>query len=265
MKLLTHFRNRPLLGLAAILATGSMLLGPAPSRADGERLSLLVPGQAETPAPSSAEPSEHFAPASEVVEAASAATEAQPSAVKVQLERIDNHEMLNMDLPRDGSLAPDDVKVVAHFFRCRRTGKQRSINAGVLAMLAGVADHWPGHTIQVVSGFRAPPYGAPHSRHFKGQAIDLRIPGVRTTALRDYVWRQNHGVGVGYYKTENFVHMDWRPEAQDRAWTGVEGGLELLNPRWARRARRSLPLPSTTPASAPVPYALSHSATARTL
>jgi hypothetical protein len=127
------------------------------------------------------------------------------------------------------------------------------MNPVVLAMLADVASHWPERTIEIISGFRAPPYGAPHSKHFRGEAIDLRLPGVRTTTLRDYLWRENHGVGVGYYKKENFVHIDSRPDANDRAWSGSEeGGPEELNPRWARKARRTLPPPKANPRSIPL-------------
>ena len=86
-----------------------------------------------------------------------------------------------------------------HFFRCRRTGKHRPLDAGMLALLADIAQRWPGRIIEVISGYRAPPFGAPHSRHFLGHAIDLRVRGVRTAKVRDYVWREHQGVGVGHY------------------------------------------------------------------
>jgi hypothetical protein len=110
---------------------------------------------------------------------------------------------------------------------------------GVLALLADVAHRWPNRTIEVISGFRAPPFGAPHSKHFRGHAIDLRVKGVRTSVLRDYVWRGHTEVGVGHYPETNFVHMDWRPGEPDTAWTATdEDGTPNYHPRWAKRARQ---------------------------
>jgi hypothetical protein len=111
----------------------------------------------------------------------------------------------------------------------------------VLVLLADIADRWPGHTIEIISGFRAAPFGAPHSRHFSGNAIDLRVRGVRTTAVRDFVWREHEGIGVGHYAEGNFVHVDARPDDQEIAWSSPdENSLPTYNPAWAKRARRGL-------------------------
>jgi uncharacterized protein YcbK (DUF882 family) len=265
------FENRSFHHLTAALAAATILLATLPSRADDELAALgsldaiRVPGL-EPGARFSVEPDEPAPEPGEAVPSAPAPASDDHSLVTVSLERIDNHETVALAIPRDGLLSTPDAQAIAHFLRCRRTKKQHTINPGVLALLADVAAHWPERPIQIVSGFRARPFGVPHSRHFKGQAIDLRIPGVRTTVLRDYVWSHNHGVGVGYYQRENFVHMDWRPEAQDRAWTGAdEGGPVLLNPRWARKARRSQPTQTITPETLAVPYALHRTTGAGTL
>lgn len=242
------FSQRP----TATLAVIAILLATLPARAD-EQLALLMPSAADVrdveldPGFSA----ERFSSDREPAET-STPTPTDPGLVKVSLVRIDNQESITLQLPADGRVGPDDARALEHFLRCRRTGKHRTIDAGVLALLADVAAHWPDRSIQIVSGFRSPPYGVPHSKHFKGHAIDLRIPGVRTTVLRDYVWRNHHGVGVGYYKRENFVHMDSRPGTVDMAWTGSEeGGPELLNPRWARKARKVPPTPTPTPSPTP--------------
>ena len=107
---------------------------------------------------------------------------------------------------------------------------------------------WPGRVIEVISGYRAPPFGAPHSRHFLGHAIDLRVRGVRTAKVRDYVWREHQGVGVGHYSAGNFLHVDSRDE--DTAWSAREETADAnYRPRWAKRARRGRALLA---ASAPV-------------
>lgn len=48
------------------------------------------------------------------------------------------------------------------------------------------------------------------SFHCKGQAIDIRIPGVPTNAIRDVAKIFGAG-GVGYYPWAHFVHIDTGP------------------------------------------------------
>jgi uncharacterized protein YcbK (DUF882 family) len=162
--------------------------------------------------------------------------------VKVALRNVNTEEAATFHIGAEGEMYPAEAIALEHFFRCRRTGREMPMAPGVLAMLADVAGHWPGRTIEVISGYRAAPFGAPHSKHFRGHAIDLRVRGVRTAALRDYVWRGHHQVGVGHYPETNFVHMDWRPGEPDMAWTAAdEEGTPVYNPRWASRARHLRP------------------------
>jgi uncharacterized protein YcbK (DUF882 family) len=162
--------------------------------------------------------------------------------VTVKLANVNTDETGAFAIGADGTMEPTAAVALQHFFRCRRTGKEMPMAPGVLALLADVAKHWPGRTIEIVSGYRAAPFGAPHSKHFRGHAIDLRIHGVRTAVLRDWVWRNHHQAGVGYYPETNFVHMDWRPGEPDIAWTATdEEGAPDYNPRWASRARRLRP------------------------
>ncbi len=138
----------------------------------------------------------------------------------------------------DGTVDLATEPALKHIMRCRRTGRELALAPDLLAMLVSVAQQWPGRVIDVVSAFRSPPFGVPHSKHFIGHAIDLRIEGVKTTELRDFVWRTHHGIGVGYYLNENFVHMDLRPGEPDTAWSaGHEGDPADYNPRWAWSVR----------------------------
>jgi uncharacterized protein YcbK (DUF882 family) len=41
----------------------------------------------------------------------------------------------------------------------------------------------------------------------EGQAIDVRLPGVKTKTLRDVALEMARG-GVGYYASSDFVHVD---------------------------------------------------------
>jgi uncharacterized protein YcbK (DUF882 family) len=48
---------------------------------------------------------------------------------------------------------------------------------------------------------------ASQSLHMLGEAIDIRIPGVTTSELRDAALGLGRG-GVGYYPESGFVHVD---------------------------------------------------------
>jgi uncharacterized protein YcbK (DUF882 family) len=161
------------------------------------------------------------------------------SPIKVTVQNVNTDEIATFAIGKNGQVSPEQAPLVMHFFRCRRTDKEKPIAAATLALLAEVAQRWPGKTIEIVSGFRAPPFGAPHSKHFAGHAIDLRVRGVRSALVRDFIWRDHHEVGVGHYPAENFVHLDSRPGEPDMAWTGEgEDGANSYSPRWARKARR---------------------------
>ncbi len=161
----------------------------------------------------------------------------KPSAM-VRLRAINGTEVESFKIFTDGDVDLDTGPALKRFMRCRRTGRELALAPGLLAMLVSVAQQWPGRIIDVVSAFRSPPFGAPHSKHFLGHAIDLRVEGVKTAKLRDFIWRTHHEVGVGFYSEENFVHMDWRPGEPDMAWSATrEGDAADYNPRWAWAAR----------------------------
>lgn len=70
---------------------------------------------------------------------------------------------------------------------------------------------------EIISGYRSPKTNsmlrgrssgvAKKSYHMKGQAVDLRLPGISTTRVRDIAKSLEAG-GVGYYAGSNFVHID---------------------------------------------------------
>jgi uncharacterized protein YcbK (DUF882 family) len=161
-----------------------------------------------------------------------------PATTTLTLHNVNNDDSETFSITPDGHTDAATTAALKHFLRCRRTQREKAIATGTLSLLVSVAQHWPGRVIDIVSGFRAPPFGAPHSKHFAGHAIDLRVEGVRTATVRDFVWRGNHEVGVGLYTDEDFVHIDWRPGEADRAWSSRNESDELnYNPRWAWSAR----------------------------
>ncbi len=134
-----------------------------------------------------------------------------------------------------GHYPAEQKRSVKHLFRCRRTGRRHKMHPGVLRILADLSARYPGHTIEIVSGYRAPPYGVPRSKHFHGRAIDLRVRGVEITEVRDYLWRTHENVGVGYYRRQKFVHVDYRPNYKKTAWTQRRrNGKYYHRPKWSR-------------------------------
>jgi uncharacterized protein YcbK (DUF882 family) len=229
-------------GLSSLVVFGLILAVPPTQKADPPRgaAAPLQPLVIATAAPLVAAPATSRAPAAPVSPAAQVTIEPLSSPQRlVHVESVNTGDKAVFNIGPRGYVPPDQIASVENFFRCRRTEREHAIAPGVLVLLADIADRWPGHVIEIVSGFRAAPFGAPHSRHFIGHAIDLRVRGVRTTAVRDFVWREHEGIGVGHYAEGNFVHVDSRPEDGDIAWSAPEeSSLPEYNPPWAKRARR---------------------------
>jgi uncharacterized protein YcbK (DUF882 family) len=170
---------------------------------------------------------------------------AEERALTVPLKNLNTREFVELAIAADGDVEGSARAAVETFFRCKRTGKTHRMSQGVLKVLGAIAVQFPGHAIEVVSGFRTYPNGVRDSKHFEGRAIDLRVVGVKTTKVRDFVWKHFADVGVGYYLHENFVHIDYRPEEKDTAWTVIDEGTPYaLNPAWALRIRSPLDAPA---------------------
>jgi hypothetical protein len=105
----------------------------------------------------------------------------------------------------------------------------RVLHPRLLQLLQRVAEHFPGHPIEIVSGYRP---GTSASRHAHARALDFRLVGVRHEDLRDFA-RRLPGAGVGYYPNSVFIHLDVRdPEEGNAFWTDYAGPGET--PRYGR-------------------------------
>lgn len=160
---------------------------------------------------------------------------ATPVEVKLYDEnlRVDATVILN----RDGSTDDVTKKQVRHLFRCRTTNWSLPIKKRTLAMLADIADRYEGETIEFVSAYRAQKGESRTSPHRHARAIDFRIRGRQLREIRDYLWRNNTEVGIGWYPSEQFIHMDSRPTMHDTSWTFLKG-KNHYKPYWAALARR---------------------------
>ena len=163
-----------------------------------------------------------------------------PETVHVVLTR--GPQRLEIDLPRDGKVSAETADAIARIMRCRISGRTRRIASGTLALLADVAARFPGHEIEVVSAVRDEPdrtrEGIKHSKHYSGHAIDLIVRDAKLTEVRDVMWKSHRDIGVGYYPRGGFIHLDYRPDIHDTAWTQARPNADnQYNPRWSRIAR----------------------------
>lgn len=113
----------------------------------------------------------------------------------------------------------DALVQINHFLRDHRTGTVRDYDPRVFDLLHDlmIALGHPNAEIDVVCGYRTPwsneflrSHGhgvAEHSLHMQAMAIDIRVPGVSASRLRDVALRLHRG-GVGYYAASDFVHLD---------------------------------------------------------
>jgi hypothetical protein len=96
----------------------------------------------------------------------------------------------------------------------------RVLHPRLVQLLQTLSEHYPGESIEIVSGYR-PTDG--DSRHAHARALDLRIRHVTNEDLRDFA-RTLPNVGVGYYPNSIFVHLDVRDPDEGRAtWTDFSG------------------------------------------
>jgi uncharacterized protein YcbK (DUF882 family) len=103
----------------------------------------------------------------------------------------------------------------------------------------------PNAVIDIICGYRSPSTNAylrrhgggvaSHSLHMRGEAIDIRIPGVSTRQLRNAALALARG-GVGYYPHSEFVHVDM---GRVRRWQYPEPrqAAKKTIPRWSASVR----------------------------
>ena len=89
----------------------------------------------------------------------------------------------------------------------------------LILMLQKVAEAFPGHRFELISGFRAAEKGF-HNYHNYGRALDFRLAGVDNKKLYDFA-RTLPKCGVGYYPNSVFIHLDVRDKST--TWVDYSG------------------------------------------
>jgi uncharacterized protein YcbK (DUF882 family) len=128
-------------------------------------------------------------------------------------------ERIDIVYRRGDTFLPEAEGQLDHFLRDHRTGEVKHYDPRVFDILSDLAAAvgQPGAEIQIICGYRTPWSNAflrSHSEgvaksslHMLAQAIDIRIPGVDTLALRNAALALGRG-GVGYYPRSEFLHVD---------------------------------------------------------
>jgi uncharacterized protein YcbK (DUF882 family) len=127
----------------------------------------------------------------------------------------------------DGDYVPNALNNINHIMRDIRTNEVKLIDPHLLDLIFSISIKLkPKAPFRVISGYRSPKTNtllrkrgngaAKKSYHIKGQAVDIRLPGHRTSVLRKAAYELKKG-GVGYYPKRRFVHIDVGPV---RYWAG---------------------------------------------
>ena len=122
----------------------------------------------------------------------------------------------------DGEPVPEELARVNRVMRDHRTGEVTDIDPALLVGLYSLRDRVEsGETFHLISGYRSPRTNAmlqastsgvaENSFHVRGQAADVRLPGVDLLRLRRAA-RSLRAGGVGYYPLSDFLHFDTGPE-----------------------------------------------------
>jgi uncharacterized protein YcbK (DUF882 family) len=146
---------------------------------------------------------------------------------RLKLKNLHTGESLDVVYRVGDSYVPEAIEKLNYFLRDHYTQdvvdydpKEFDVLHSVLARLRR-----PNGVIDIVCGYRTPETNAAlrqnssrtgvaeHSQHMEGHAIDIRVPGVSTVALRNAALSLHAG-GVGYYPTSQFVHVDVGPVRQ---------------------------------------------------
>jgi uncharacterized protein YcbK (DUF882 family) len=144
-----------------------------------------------------------------------------------------------------GDAQADVMKDFSHFVRCWRTGREKAMYPRTVEIVSAIAKHFNVDRIDIVSGYRARPYGAPHSKHFLGRAMDIHVPGVKAKVVANWVWQNFRHVGVGFYPKQEFVHVDSRD--MDVRWTDTSAHGESAHAKYTGRTPSEQELPANAP------------------
>lgn len=121
----------------------------------------------------------------------------------------------------NGEYVPSALNDLNYIMRDIRTDGIKQIDTDLLDLIYKISlklkTNRPFH---ILSGYRSHKTNSllfehhdkavKNSFHIKGQAVDIRLPGYRTSLLRRAAFELSEG-GIGYYPRQGFVHIDVGP------------------------------------------------------
>jgi uncharacterized protein YcbK (DUF882 family) len=127
-------------------------------------------------------------------------------------------ERLRVEYRRGDDYVPEALAVIDGILRDHYSGDRRRIDPALFDylydLLAGLGY---GGEVQIISGYRSERTNADlrgrgggiaeRSLHIRGRALDFRLSGVETRKLWEAARSLKRG-GAGYYRGEDFVHID---------------------------------------------------------
>jgi uncharacterized protein YcbK (DUF882 family) len=145
----------------------------------------------------------------------------QPPPMERYLHLYHTHtgERLDVVFRRGETYVPEALAKLDQFLRDHRTGEVHHYDPRLFDLLADLtaAARRPSAEIHIICGYRTPWSNeflrthttgvAKNSLHMKAEAIDIRLPGVRTLRIRNLALALGRG-GVGYYPKSDFIHVD---------------------------------------------------------
>lgn len=155
-----------------------------------------------------------------------AQTSAYPE-LRLQFYNLHTTEHLDTVFWANGEYSLSALADINNLLRDHRTGEIKEMDRKLLSILYLINQRIGNRNpFSVISGYRSAETNrklallnagvAKNSFHVRGQAIDIRIPGIETALITQVGLKLRVG-GVGYYAKSNFTHIDTGPR---RHWVG---------------------------------------------
>lgn len=138
----------------------------------------------------------------------------------LHLFNANTRESAHVTFFANGSYNPQALHQLNILLRDHHQNRAHEMDPNLLTLAYDMQRVFDNRPLHVISAYRTRETNnslvrrhittAKESFHIKGQAIDIRIPGVPTNAMRDVAKILNVG-GVGYYPWARFVHIDTGP------------------------------------------------------
>jgi uncharacterized protein YcbK (DUF882 family) len=138
---------------------------------------------------------------------------------RLSLYHTHTGEHLDIVYRRGSQYVAGALDKLDRFLRDHRTGAIHHYDPRVFDLLSDLlaSTGKPSGEIDIICGYRSPWSNeflrthtvgvARNSLHMQAEAIDIRVPGVKISKLRDLALELKRG-GVGYYPASNFIHVD---------------------------------------------------------